>query len=109
YYCVVFFVFCPYTHRCYCRLPFFPTRRSSDLAGGPLVHRRTARPARDRHAVRRARDPAPPGPVGGRRPAAPRAPPQGRGPRAAQDRKSTPSELQSRFDLVCRLLLEKKK
>src|SRR5699024_12415660 len=29
--------------------------------------------------------------------------------RVDQDRKSTTSELQSRFDLVCRLLLEKKK
>src|SRR3712207_7249769 len=32
-----------------------------------------------------------------------------RGEQRAQDRKSTPSELQSRQYLVCRLLLEKKK
>src|SRR5438067_8165939 len=51
----------------------------------------------------RARRPVPPPPAAGRR--AP-SPPPGRSPARSEEHTS---ELQSRFDLVCRLLLEKKK
>src|SRR5438067_9850052 len=62
----------------------FPTRRSSDLHPGCR-----SKPGQ-RHAVRRVRG--------------------GLGRTATRDRSEEhTSELQSRFDLVCRLLLEKKK
>src|SRR5207249_11991689 len=78
----------------------FPTRRSSDLP-----RRRRCRCARSRAHGR---------PLAG--PASSRALPAGTPcstgsplrPRAARSEEHT-SELQSRFDLVCRLLLEKKK
>src|SRR5437868_12963691 len=64
------------------RSTLFPTRRSSDLSGRPIWA------ARDRHTPAGcARDPA-----------------LQDGPRSEEHT----SELQSRFDLVCRLLLEKK-
>src|SRR3989440_9117547 len=50
---------------------------------------------------------SPPGRGARPRPSRTPAPPPGA--RSRGDRKSTPSELQSRSDLVCRLLLEKKK
>src|SRR5699024_12155289 len=80
-------------------LPSFPTRRSSDLDQGlpvptvlpgfrsPLPHARGGRPP-PRRAEKTSKVIAPP-----------------RKPRSEEHT----SELQSRFDLVCRLLLEKKK
>src|SRR5207249_10068863 len=80
----------------------FPTRRSSDL-NRPTRHERRFRA--DARGIRRHR-PA----------AGPRRPRDDRGRhrlsgRDRADRRSEEhtSELQSRFDLVCRLLLEKKK
>src|SRR5690349_23420939 len=70
----------------------FPTRRSSDLSAHPAARRtprRGPRPGRTPGAA-----PA------GRRPA---------WPRGARRSEEHTSELQSRRDLVCRLLLEKKK
>src|SRR5699024_11279398 len=92
----------------------FPTRRSSDLRGGvsradPTVSSglrpSPSRPLPElppRHSLRSA--PAP------RRPKPPRRPAhRGRPARARAHRSEEhTSELQSRFDLVCRLLLEKK-
>src|SRR5699024_12610392 len=83
----------------------FPTRRSSDLSGHQRIRRRPCE-----EAARRGR-------LGGR---IGRHPDQGRSEartavphrrrRAASSRSEEhTSELQSRFDLVCRLLLEKKK
>src|SRR5699024_12438685 len=88
------------------RLPPFPTRRSSDLPRAPPRRRRSCRPRWS------------PRPAGGTsRPtnASParrseRGAPLGRGPHTRTSRSEEhTSELQSRFDLVCRLLLEKKK
>src|SRR5207249_11165726 len=88
-------------------LPSFPTRRSSDLfprrpTDGP---RRSAPPRRQSNA-----SPAHPL-IAALRPARP-----GAGARARRRARAVlarseehTSELQSRFDLVCRLLLEKKK
>src|SRR5207247_11361606 len=78
-------------------LPFFPTRRSSDLFRGEIqhaVHYRTPEPFRGKHVVC-----------------------VGFGKTDAHDvltaerlrSEEHTSELQSRVDLVCRLLLEKKK
>src|SRR5204863_8544661 len=82
-----FFFYCSGAHR---DLHSFPTRRSSDLgpAGPPGLRRRDqARSRRRRPAQRPRLCPGPPGP---------------------RSEEHT-SELQSRRDLVCRLLLEKKK
>src|SRR5207247_9363893 len=84
------------SHRDHRDLHSFPTRRSSDLRDG-------ARRLREREGLRRrlARG------VGGS--PAPRVPRRAR-IRAPQGRSEEhTSELQSRVDLVCRLLLEKKK
>src|SRR5207249_11035167 len=82
--------------------PSFPTRRSSDLPAGAgrwLVGRDRHQRHGDQAARQPARDPR-------------------RGPHHARDEvrvaergrsEEHTSELQSRFDLVCRLLLEKKK
>src|SRR5699024_12661857 len=87
-----------YSSRAPPALPSFPTRRSSDLG-----HRcpPTVGPAR-RCAYRR--------PSPGACPCDP-VPPAGPGPAGGTGSRSEEhtSELQSRFDLVCRLLLEKKK
>src|SRR5699024_12582992 len=88
-----FFFFCSDTHP---YLHSFPTRRSSDLPVGllrvlPPGDARAGRP--ERVAARHAGLHGPP-----------------RSHRAARPRSEEhTSELQSRFDLVCRLLLEKKK
>src|SRR5699024_12032425 len=80
-------------------LPPFPTRRSSDLSGQPRKgvhhHGEAFYPSR-RRGGRRGRCSAAGGSRGGSR---------GRRRRSEEHT----SELQSRFDLVCRLLLEKKK
>src|SRR5688500_19837213 len=80
----------------------FPTRRSSDLAGPVGAH-----PARLRD--RRGLAAGPPGPAGraaGARPRS-RGAAQLAGPGARSEEHT--SELQSPCNLVCRLLLEKKK
>src|SRR5699024_12529916 len=69
----------------------FPTRRSSDLDAPPRFRAR-----------RRPVDPADPVPPR-------RGVPSGEAPRRNPRSEEHTSELQSRFDLVCRLLLEKKK
>src|SRR5207249_11071158 len=89
-------------------LPSFPTRRSSDLGSAlPAVSARAAcithfGRARGRTgtgaSVRRQETPT----------HAAAAPDHGRDPTRRRSEEHT-SELQSRFDLVCRLLLEKKK
>src|SRR5690606_41732135 len=96
---------CSVDHR---DLHSFPTRRSSDLPGRPPPPPPTTRP-------RRCRGWPPPAPAP-RRPrrwrSAPgrRTPPGPPPPRAARHRSEEhTSELQSRENLVCRLLLEKKK
>src|SRR5207248_8802725 len=103
-----FFFYCSAAHRV---LPSFPTRRSSDLgqAARPQLDPRWGAPTRSRFSGRgrvrlvgrrdraRVRDPrGRPGTV--RRPGGP-------GLRSEEHT----SELQSPYDLVCRLLLEKKK
>src|SRR5207249_11415188 len=86
-------------------LPSFPTRRSSDLVSSSArssPSRRSASSARRRApsiSDRRARS--------ARRMAAAASPCAARAPRSRSEEHT--SELQSRFDLVCRLLLEKKK
>src|SRR5699024_11250469 len=71
-------------------LPSFPTRRSSDLRSCVRAHSPCALPSRWTRYLTAQRSPATPS--------------------AAQLRSEEhTSELQSRFDLVCRLLLEKKK
>src|SRR5437868_13655117 len=88
-YCLRFFFYCSGALR---DLHSFPTRRSSDLK--PAATLSTSR--RSRRATPASRSPSPAG-VGG-------AVQQGRAVRSEEHT----SELQSRFDLVCRLLLEKK-
>src|SRR5699024_12409851 len=76
----------------------FPTRRSSDLASRPSRSITGCRP--DPLTSRRAR------------PARPRrsgSPTRGSSVSRSDRSEEHTSELQSRFDLVCRLLLEKKK
>src|SRR5206468_12211138 len=94
---LLFFFQCYPTHRA---LHSFPTRRSSDL------QRQDPRPVpRRRHPpprVRPARQRAAP-----HLPAAPRGQDRTRGGGCRRSEEHT-SELQSRSDLVCRLLLEKK-
>src|SRR5699024_12585679 len=88
-------------------LPSFPTRRSSDLAdradlvlrGELPFGRRVAHPGGQQALV------VQPGGLGG---GADRAQADVGGPVAERSEEHT-SELQSRFDLVCRLLLEKKR
>src|SRR5699024_12494736 len=72
-------------------LPSFPTRRSSDLGAS---HFGRGKPGGNHELGRRSRLLCPPG--SGRQ----------HGRRRSEEHTS---ELQSRFDLVCRLLLEKKK
>src|SRR5207249_8767062 len=84
---------CYGTHR---DLHSFPTRRSSDLI--PRAGRRAA--------TRAARSGSARAPSGGR---APSDRGDGTRPGAPGRSEEHTSELQSRFDLVCRLLLEKKK
>src|SRR5690606_40848412 len=88
-------------------LPSFPTRRSSDLAAGLFRHRRAGFPAladllrRDQAGQRLGRGDLHGAGDGIRRPDRTQA----RRPRSEEHT----SELQSRENLVCRLLLEKKK
>src|SRR5207249_9822816 len=80
----------------------FPTRRSSDL-----FHRHHPRPDARAHDRRRPRSVLAPA---RRRPTLPLEVGRRRRARLRQPRSEEhTSELQSRFDLVCRLLLEKKK
>src|SRR5206468_10885324 len=81
-------------------LPSFPTRRSSDLEGGRAPFREAGALTRRPSAVDLSR-------AAGEAQSRERAP----GPRAGITARSEEhtSELQSRSDLVCRLLLEKKK
>src|SRR5699024_12360571 len=79
--------------------PSFPTRRSSDLPFSPLGALGPEAAASPSAAAEPASCPAPP-------PSSlPRAPVSWASTRSEEHT----SELQSRFDLVCRLLLEKKK
>src|SRR5690606_41384899 len=99
-----------YTCRAHRQLPSFPTRRSSDLPARPThplpdPHPRlptlppSRQPAADRGLTRTTKGPAT------------RRGPEGRRGRGDVSRRSEEhtSELQSRENLVCRLLLEKKK
>src|SRR5207248_11170178 len=88
--------YCRATHR---TLHSFPTRRSSDLE--PFAQRRLRRDIRPRPGQEQ----------GGRREArrAPRVPRLPAEDREALRSEEHTSELQSPYDLVCRLLLEKKK
>src|SRR5206468_8270444 len=98
---LIFIFNCYGNHR---DLHSFPTRRSSDLVLRPRVDLRAqARRRALRHLpARRPGRPAS-GPIATARQSPPRAPAMG--PRSEEHT----SELQSRSDLVCRLLLEKKK
>src|SRR5699024_12686984 len=82
----------------------FPTRRSSDLrcpaAGCRRVLRRIGPPRRRSRPARRPRSPPTSGAAGE---------PRGRAPGSAPRSEEHTSELQSRFDLVCRLLHEQHK
>src|SRR5207249_12070591 len=80
-------------------LPSFPTRRSSDLR----LYRRLAAPAyaAPRLTAPPSPSPTPSAPLELQSPSFPCPPPNRRS-------EEHTSELQSRFDLVCRLLLEKK-
>src|SRR5207248_6236068 len=94
-------------------LPSFPTRRSSDLAPPRCrLPTRAATPAPDfrwPRALRRLRLLPPARPDGsGRWTGPPRRPPRASTRRRVRSEEHT-SELQSPYDLVCRLLLEKKK
>src|SRR5206468_11192883 len=82
----IFFFYCSAPHR---DLHSFPTRRSSDLAEGAAARPRRHRGA-DRSRLRRRRT-------------------SRRRRRERSRSEEHTSELQSRSDLVCRLLLEKKK
>src|SRR5690606_42152598 len=96
-----FFLYLSRYHRL---LHSFPTRRSSDLpARRPRrhQHRRRLHPARHRLRDR--------GPQGLRSEPHRRHPPQHLRRRPEQRSEEHTSELQSRENLVCRLLLEKKK
>src|SRR5690606_41641881 len=92
--------------------PSFPTRRSSDLRPGSAARRR--RPARERRwPGQRGRGPSASGGTRGRarRGRGAGAPPEPacRPTRCRSRSEEHTSELQSRENLVCRLLLEKKK
>src|SRR5690606_40148013 len=88
-------------------LPSFPTRRSSDLVR-PRVERRFQPRSRGREIEDDLMVSEEVGVVFGRRRCAGDERPRGRGPAFARSEEHT-SELQSRENLVCRLLLEKKK
>src|SRR5207249_12041854 len=93
---------------CHLFLHSFPTRRSSDLVPDPRSHRsyRGRLPLEpDGWRVREGR----PVPAPGDRRGAARPYRGGAGRRRSGRSEEHTSELQSRFDLVCRLLLEKKK
>src|SRR5207249_11568223 len=99
----------PSSHQPYCPprpLPSFPTRRSSDLSARP---RHVPKASKANSSILLAnglvRESRPGIPVVKRSISSPRSP---RGTGAQRSEEHT-SELQSRFDLVCRLLLEKKK
>src|SRR5699024_12574013 len=96
---IVFF----YSHPAHRDLHSFPTRRSSDLGLSPKRKGGSVFPAPEGSA---ARCPSP-------RQTARKAPPKGLAHSFSSSSSSRSeehtSELQSRFDLVCRLLLEKKK
>src|SRR5207249_5440191 len=102
---ILFFLYYPHAPRA---LHSFPTRRSSDLAGdsrAPGLPRRRPVPRVQRQPRSRrcasfvSFSPPPSGPPPAR---------AGRWWPTTRSEEHT-SELQSRFDLVCRLLLEKKK
>src|SRR5438067_5669866 len=82
------------------RSTLFPTRRSSDLRALDPSRCHAASPHRP---ASRRRDPSDSAPHSAR---APPTPNEVRNPTRSEEHTS---ELQSRFDLVCRLLLEKKK
>src|SRR5207247_10671366 len=84
-----------YCHRAHRDLPAFPTRRSSDLMR-----------ARSRRPPRR---PSPSGRVSGSTPTGRSSPTKTSTSWRPRRSEEHTSELQSRVDLVCRLLLEKKK
>src|SRR5690606_42033072 len=93
-------------------LPSFPTRRSSDLTWQlPQTARRPSRPLSDRSTASSARGRSCASATTGVLPSrsSPRARSRSTSRSASADRKSHTSELQSRENLVCRLLLEKKK
>src|SRR5207249_11704078 len=96
----IFFFSCSAPPR---HLPSFPTRRSSDLSSGSPPSAAVAPQAI--RAVLRAR----PGSWKPLLVAACRRPPASRSRSSSSRSEEHTSELQSRFDLVCRLLLEKKK
>src|SRR5690606_41953336 len=101
---------CLECYSCYCALHSFPTRRSSDLERPPRGTGRAHSPARGAHVGGGARRRGPR--AGARRP--PRRPDRRARPRlragaAVPRSEEHTSELQSRENLVCRLLLEKKK
>src|SRR5690606_41497210 len=82
-------------------LPPFPTRRSSDLSGVPPARRMPSFILADKRRRWKLH-----GPISVHVLAMPMI---GLRRSSSVDRKSTTSELQSRENLVCRLLLEKKK
>src|SRR5207249_12225447 len=84
----------------------FPTRRSSDLSGLSHPAARLLHGARVRRQHGAAVRPVLEGLEPSHQPALARHPQDGAGGRRSEEHTS---ELQSRFDLVCRLLLEKKK
>src|SRR5207249_7457635 len=87
----------------------FPTRRSSDLAPCWAIPTSTASPRSPSRCPRRPRCC---GPISRRRSRATARPARAASRRRCPHRRRSEehtSELQSRFDLVCRLLLEKKK
>src|SRR5260370_13790231 len=87
------------------RSPPFPTRRSSDLLPAPAS---VVRPHRPRLAAPPARD-EPARAIGRAAGARPGPHHLARRPAAAARSEEHTSELQSHLNLVCRLLLEKKK
>src|SRR5699024_11954369 len=103
-----FFAPFPHPYPAYPYLHSFPTRRSSDLAsqstGSPRTTPMASSPSRSPWPTTpsRARSPSRTPTVDG---PAPSSPPTRPRPRSEEHT----SELQSRFDLVCRLLLAKKK
>src|SRR5206468_9150838 len=94
-------------------LPSFPTRRSSDLLGQRDARRARTDAAKKRRAVDHSRSGA--GKAGTSAPCEPPSSlrlmcaPAESGRRRRRRSEEHTSELQSRSDLVCRLLLEKKK
>src|SRR5690606_39466922 len=98
------FIACGLSRR---QLQSFPTRRSSDLSARASSRRRPPRRA-PRPPLRRHRPPRAPPPGRRRRPRPNRRAQRWRSRRRGRSEEHT-SELQSRENLVCRLLLEKKK